>query len=86
MYNEETDLIINLEDGTEMLCEILFTFESAEYDKSYVLYTPKDGESEMVYASSYQEIESGIGELEEVKTDGEWDMIEEILATFQDDE
>ena len=41
------------EDGNEELCEILFTFESEEFGKSYVLYYPisaeedEDGEIEI---------------------------------------
>lgn len=80
---EENVISIELEDGTEMLCEIIFTFHSDEYNKSYVLYTPVNDEEGNVYASSFVEAEDGMGELEDVIEDAEWEMIEEVLNTFQ---
>ncbi|MCU9592926.1 DUF1292 domain-containing protein [Caldibacillus thermolactis] len=74
------------EDGNEELCEILFTFESEEFGKSYVLYYPvsaeedEDGEIE-IHASSFKPGKDQ-GELMPIETDEEWDMIEEMLATF----
>ncbi|XMB85156.1 DUF1292 domain-containing protein [Mycoplasmatota bacterium WC44] len=82
----ENVLSIQLEDGTEMLCEILFTFHSEDYDKSYVLYVPLDDEEGNVFASSFVESDDGMGELEDVTDDKEWEMIEEVLNTFQEDE
>ncbi|XMB66144.1 DUF1292 domain-containing protein [Mycoplasmatota bacterium zrk1] len=79
-------LSIELEDGTEMLCEILFTFESDQYKKHYVLYTPIDNEEGDVFASSYVETEDGLGELEDITDELEWEMIEEVLNTFQSEE
>lgn len=81
----ENELSIILEDGTEVLCEILFTFHSEDYDKNYVLYSPFDDEEGSVYASCYVETEDGLGELEEVTDDEEWEMIEEVLSTFQEE-
>ena len=80
---EENVISIELEDGTELLCEIIFTFHSDEYNKSYVLYTPVNDEDGSVYASSFTETEDGMGELEDVLEDAEWEMIEEVLNTFQ---
>lgn len=80
---EENVISIELEDGTELLCEIIFTFHSDEYNKSYVLYTPVNDEEGNVYASSFEETEDGMGELEDVTEDAEWEMIEEVLNTFQ---
>ncbi|NCU18289.1 DUF1292 domain-containing protein [Pallidibacillus pasinlerensis] len=74
------------EDGNEELCEVLFTFESEEFGKSYVLYYPvsaeedEDGEIE-IHASAFKAGEEQ-GELMPIETDAEWDMIEEMLATF----
>ncbi len=79
-------LNIELEDGTEMLCEIIFTFTSDEFKKNYVLYTPIENEEGDVYASSYIESEEGMGELEDILDEKEWAMIEEVLRTFQSEE
>ncbi len=80
---DENVISIEMEDGTELLCEIIFTFHSDEYNKSYVLYSPMDDEEGAVYASSFVEEEDGMGELEDVTDDAEWEMIEEVLNTFQ---
>lgn len=80
---EDNVISIEMEDGTEILCEIIFTFHSDEYNKSYVLYTPVNDEDGSVYASSFVEQEDGMGELEDVTDDAEWEMIEEVLNTFQ---
>ncbi len=52
--------------------EVLFTFDSDEFKKSYVLFTnPKDKEG-TVYTMSYDEA----GNRYEVETEAEWEMIE----------
>ncbi|WP_018661121.1 DUF1292 domain-containing protein [Heyndrickxia acidiproducens] len=79
------------EEGNEQLYEVLFTFESEEFGKSYVLYYPigaeEDGdESIEIHASSYLENGDGTeGDLQPIETDEEWDMIEEMLNTFLDE-
>ena len=76
------------EDGSEtkaeVLCEILFTFNSEEFNKNYVLFYPVGSEDEdgsiEVMAASYTESEDGTcGELQDVTTDEEWELIEEML-------
>ncbi|WP_033544172.1 DUF1292 domain-containing protein [Planococcus sp. CAU13] len=80
------------ENGNEQLFEILFTFDSEEFGKSYVLYFPvgaeEDEEGEIeIQASSFVESTDADGkvaggDLLPVETDEEWDMIEEMLNTF----
>lgn len=82
----DNTIIITREDGTEMTCDILFTFFSEETDKNYVLYVDQNDEEGNVFASSYIEEEDGlIGELTAIPEDAtdEWDMIEEVLNAFQ---
>lgn len=38
MSVEENKITIVDENGNEQLCEILFTFDSDQYNKSYVIY------------------------------------------------
>ncbi|MCL2558844.1 MAG: DUF1292 domain-containing protein [Turicibacter sp.] len=86
---EMNKLIVINEEGEEIECEILFTFNSAEYEKDYVVYTPlgedyvdEDGFPE-VHVSSYTTNENGEGGgLEPIDDDAEWDMIEEVVASF----
>ncbi|MDN6161526.1 MAG: DUF1292 domain-containing protein [Atopostipes sp.] len=84
-HNLEEHITLVDEEGNEELYEVLLTFESEEFDKSYVLVhsaSPKEDEVE-VFAFSYQESEGGLeGELSPVETDEEWDMVEEVLGAF----
>ncbi len=88
-YDAERFISIEDQDGNELLYEILFTFVSEDYGKSYVLVFPAGtGEDEEVQltAFAYTENEEGdAGELEDIATEEEWDMVEEVLATFVSD-
>ncbi|MCU9613966.1 DUF1292 domain-containing protein [Caldibacillus lycopersici] len=86
MEHGENNITVIDEQGNEQLCEILFTFESEEFGKSYVLYYPigadedEDGEID-IHASSFIPGEES-GELMPIESDEEWDLIEEMLETF----
>lgn len=91
MENNENRLTFIDEDGNEVLCEILFTFNSEEFNKNYVLFYPVGSEDEdgniTVMAASYTENEDGTcGELCNVETDEEWALIEEMLESFSEEE
>ena len=95
MEHGENNITVVDENGNEQLCEVLFTFDSEEFGKSYVLYYPVGADDEDVddveiHASAFTPTEDGQdGELMPIETDEEWDMIEEMLNTFleeQDDE
>ncbi|WP_027107606.1 DUF1292 domain-containing protein [Lacticigenium naphthae] len=81
--------IVN-EQGDEELYEILFTFDSVDYEKSYVLVFPassSEGDEVELEAFSYQETDGGLeGTLSPIESDEEWDMIEEVLNTFIEEE
>ncbi|MHC5252528.1 DUF1292 domain-containing protein [Listeria kieliensis] len=90
-HGEEENIIwITNEEGVEEKYEILFDFDSDDFEKSYVLYFPagaSEDEEIEILASSYEQSENGKeGNLKPVETDEEWDMIEELLATFLADE
>ena len=78
------------EEGNEVLHEVLFTFDSEDFGKSYVLVYPAgipEGEEVELQAFSYVEAEDGTeGDLLPIEADEEWDMIEEVLNTFLDEE
>ncbi|PPA71497.1 DUF1292 domain-containing protein [Jeotgalibacillus proteolyticus] len=90
MEHGEKHITVVDEQGNEVLCEVLFTFDSDEFKKSYVLYFPV-GEAEEeeieIHASSFEQNEENEeGELKPIETEEEWDMIEEMLNTFLDEE
>ena len=87
MSNKENHLTFIDEQGNEVLCEILFTFNSEEFNKNYVLFYPVGSEDEdgniEVMAASYVEGEDGTcGELSDITSDEEWALIEEMLESF----
>lgn len=75
------------ENGNEVVYDVLFTFESDETHKNYIVYTDntKDENGNIqVYASIY-EPENPNSKLEEIETDKEWKVIETILNTLQEE-
>ncbi|MBU1144902.1 MAG: DUF1292 domain-containing protein [Firmicutes bacterium] len=86
MGNEMEYLLVTDENGNEIECEILLTFESEEFGKSYVVYQIKDDESGEYYAASYNPDDDDEGKLVQIETDAEWDLVEEVLESFLEDE
>lgn len=88
MENGENYITVVDEQGNEELFEVLFTFDSDEFNKSYVLYYPAGADNDEneeieIHASSYTPNENGeAGNMQPIDTDEEWDMIEEMLNTF----
>lgn len=80
------------DEGNEVLCEVLFTFTSDEFKKNYVLFYPvgmeNDEDVEVMAASFVEDGDGSVGELTEIETEAEWDLVEEMLASFveEDDE
>lgn len=66
-------------DGTEIKAEVIFTFNSPEFNKDYVVFIPEDfgGFS----AASYTADENG-GSLAPIETEEEWNLIREMLNEF----
>lgn len=81
-----TFTIIN-DEGKEIECEILFTFDSDETNKSYIVYTDNtldDNGDTKVFASVYDPTGKNAS-LQSIETDREWKMIEAILETLQEE-
>lgn len=77
------------EEGKEVECEALFTFESEETNKNYIVYTDntKDDEGNIkVYAAIYHPEKEKNQEqmtLDPIESENEWTMIEQILEEIQ---
>ena len=81
MIIDDKQIIITDEDGTENRFEILFPFAGDDSDIQYVLYYDPSNPEE-IFASRYYDD----GHLEDIDSDEEWDMVEEVLNTFQEDD
>ena len=88
MEQDERHITVIDEDGNEQLYEVLFTYESKEFGKSYVFYYPvgaeyEDDEETDIHVCSYIPGEDGNeGQLQSIETKEEWDMIEEVWDKF----
>lgn len=71
--------------GETVTCDVLFTFDSDETQKSYIVYTDNSLDemgNTKVFASTYDPTKrSSI--LGEIETEYEWEMIENLLDTLQ---
>jgi len=86
MNNENTFTIIDNE-GKERTCEVLFTFESDETNKNYIVYTDntKDHDGNVrVYASIYKKTAKKT-ELQPIDSEREWKIVETILESIQEE-
>ena len=75
------------QDGEEIVYDVLFTYESEETHKNYIVYTnntlDETGNVE-VYASTYDPSNPN-SKLEAIETEKEWKVIETILNTLQEE-
>ena len=80
--------------GNRLDCEALFTFESVETGRSYIVYTDHsldDDGNTKVYASIFDpaDLESAadgemvIASLTPIETEAEWQLVETILEDLQ---
>ncbi len=85
--NDKNKIKVKDEKGNEVVCDILFTFENDETNKNYIVYTDnsKNDKGELqIYASTYV-MDGEKMKLEDVKTDKEWNVIDTILKTIQEE-
>lgn len=87
MDMEKNSFTVLDENGREITCDVLFTFESEETNKNYIVYTDNTIDEEgntKVYASIYDPNDEN-SKLEEIKTEKEWNIIESILSSLQEE-
>ena len=85
MDNTKMTFKIIGDDGREIECEVLFTFESDETKKNYIVYTDNTLDEQgntKVYASIYTPNEENTN-LIPIETEKEWKIIETILEELQ---
>ncbi|MBO5183130.1 MAG: DUF1292 domain-containing protein [Bacilli bacterium] len=85
MEDKKTFKVTN-DEGKEVEYEVLFTFDSEETNKSYIVYTDDtqdENGNTRVYASAYIK-DTKTTELLPIETDKEWKIIETILKELQE--
>ena len=84
---EKNTITVMDENGKEVACEVLFTFDSEETKKNYIVYTDNTTDDEgntRVYASVFDPAKEST-ELMPIETDREWKIIETILESIQEE-
>jgi len=85
--NEKMTFQVINDKGEKIECEVLFTFDSDETKKSYMVYTDNtldESGNTKVYASIYEDKEDGETKLLPIETEKEWKIIETILEKLQE--
>lgn len=83
---DNTFTVIN-DNGEEVQCEIIFTYNDERTGKDYIAYTDNTSDEEgntKVYASIFNPEEEN-PTLLPIETDEEWELIEAILASLTND-
>lgn len=70
-------------DGEEVMADILFTHYSEVTEKNYVVFQFSDRDE--ISAAVFVETEGGEGYFEDVQTDEEWELLDELLEAFLGD-
>lgn len=87
MKEEQMKFKVIDENNNEIECEVLFTFDSDETNKSYIVYTDNTTDEQgntKVYASIYTPNSENLN-LQPIETDKEWKIIETILNELQEE-
>lgn len=86
MKNEDLTITIKGENGEEIVCDVLFTFDSDVTEKSYIAYTDntKDEAGNIkVYASIYDP--DNLDELLPIEDEKEWNLVNKVLNEIQNE-
>lgn len=78
---DSNSLYVKDENGNEKRMTILFTCDNEVTKKQYVVFQDPEQDEDEVYASAYDEN----GQLLPIETDEEWEMVEEVINTFVED-
>ncbi len=72
--------------GKTISYEILFTFESEETKKNYIVFTDNEVDEDgslLTYVATYDKDGEKL-ELKDIETEKEWNIIENLLAQIED--
>ena len=77
----ENQMVVTDSEGKEHLMNILFTYDNEERKASYVFFYDSEDPNEDVIVMRYTED----GELAPIEDDEEYDEVEEVFNTWQED-
>lgn len=83
----ENYFVVTDKDGKEVKYEILFTFESEDTNKKYIVYTNNETDKDNMiktYASIYEEDGKEL-KLTPITDDKEWNLVEKLIDQATDE-
>lgn len=86
MIDNSGKIIIKNDKNEGIECDVLFTFDNNETNKSYIVYTDNTKDelgNTKVYANTFDQF-SEMGELGSIDTDEEWAIIEQIFSSINE--
>ncbi len=86
MKEEKNTFEVINDKGEKVTCEVLFTFDSDETNKSYIAYTDNTTDENgniKVYASIYDKTGES-KELTPIESEKEWIIVESIFSQLQE--
>ncbi len=86
MLDKSGKIIIRNDKNEEIECDVLFTFDNNDTNKSYIVYTDNTKDelgNVKVYANTFDENDEE-GLLGNVETEEEWNVIEQIFSSIND--
>ena len=86
MEESKNSFIIENDKGEKIECNILFTFDSNETGKSYIVYTDNttdEAGNVKVYASIYDPTGNDKS-LTPINSEEEWKVVEDLLSSLQE--
>lgn len=84
MIENNGKIIIKNDKNEEVECDVLFTFDNNDTNKSYIVYTDNTKDelgNTKVYANTFDS-DNDDGLLGAVETDEEWAIIEQIFSSI----
>lgn len=82
---DDKTIVVTDDNGKDTVYEIILTFDSPDTGKKYVIYKLPE-EDEEVMAAVYEEQTDGEGLLTEIQSEEEFQMIQDILDSFIEEE
>lgn len=77
-------LTLYTEDGKEILADVVFTYNSEEFNHDYVVFQLR--ETKEISAAIYIPEGDGAGHLEKIETEEEWQLLEELLNDYNSEQ
>ena len=83
----EQTVTIALEDGSEIECAVLFTFEAGDEGQEYIAVMPEGDEDDTeVYLYRYAEDENGEPLLDNIESDEEYEIASDAFDEILDEQ